>query len=113
MTEFTLKITQMDRLAEVEGKSDVVVRAHWAYIGTSGDKSGAFGGSTDFPLNADAPFTPYESLTEADVAKWVTDSWTVTLRQSYESYINHQIGVVSEPPPWTAPDPVGPVDPQP
>lgn len=100
--EYALKITQMDCLPQAEGQAEVVVCVHWAYTATNGAKSAAFGGNTTLTYSPGEPFTPFDQLTEEQVAGWVLGAWTPEQKSSIEDALNEQVGVVSPPLPWAA-----------
>lgn len=54
------------------GKPDVVVTVKFSCNATSGDKTSAYRGNVGFSSPGN-PFTPYASLTEAQVLQWVWD----------------------------------------
>lgn len=75
MNTYAWRILSMDVRPQLEGHADVVVRAQWELTATDpvvGDTAGTQGYTT-FTAPSQS-FTPYESLTEAQVLGWVQDS---------------------------------------
>lgn len=100
-TTYTLKIQEMHVVPELNNNTDVVIRASWAYTGTTEDgRSAGFGGSTDFVLNDQAPFVPYEELTEEQVSGWVLNTWTEEELNTRQAAIESQLTVVTKNLPW-------------
>lgn len=98
MTDFTLKVTQMDCISP----DDTVVRVHWAYTGTLGERSAGVGGVTDLVRDPLAPFTPFAQLTEEQVASWVQGAWSAEEKAERESAIESQLAVATPSLPWSA-----------
>jgi hypothetical protein len=99
---YTLNVTQMDCLPQAEGQTDVVYLVHWAYVGSDGNNTAAFGGTTPVTYTAGTPFTPYADLTQEQVAGWVLAAWTPEQTQSYQTIISNQLALLSPPLPWAA-----------
>lgn len=95
---YKLNVTQMET-ASVEGQQNVVVRVHWAYVGTEGERSAAFGGTTDLTYSGGA-FTPYADLTQEQVAAWVLAAWTPEEKTMREDAIAAQLASAAPPLPW-------------
>lgn len=110
---YSLKVTQMDRVPEVAGQTDVVVRVHWAYTGTENDRSASFGGQTEVHYAAGDPFTAYENLTETQVANWVLAAWSEEEGDRYRAAIADQLAKQAGPLPWPAPNAIEPPEQQP
>ena len=107
MTTFTTTITSMYTLPQVEGETDVVVTAMWQETGVDGEYTASIGGSTQFTLSPDAPnFTPYASLTEAQVIGWIPESQITSAQQcvqgQIDSMITPPVSPTSQALPWTA-----------
>jgi hypothetical protein len=66
----TWKVDQMLVKPIEDGKTDVVVTVKWSCSESSGDKTASIKGSMGFE-GAGSPFTPYASLTEAQVLEWI------------------------------------------
>ena len=97
---YTLNVTQMDCLPQEAGQTDVVYLVHWAYVGSDGTSTAAFGGTTPITYASDGPFTPYADLTQEQVAGWVLAAWTPEQTQSYQTAISGQLALLSPPLPW-------------
>lgn len=109
---YSLNPTQIDNVKNLNGLSDVVVKVHWAYVGTTDDnRTAAYGGSTELTYVQGENFTPYDQLTKEQVADWVLSSWTQEQTDSYKSLIESQLAVKTDPLPWVKPE--EPVQPEP
>jgi hypothetical protein len=103
----TWSVVQMDAYPEYEGETDVVFSVHWQLNGTDGTYNGSVYGSVGVTLDPDAPFTPYASLTQAQVIGWVQDALGEEQVASYEANVAQQIEnqinppVVTPPLPWS------------
>lgn len=100
----TWNVVQMDCYPEADGEQDVVFTVHWTLSGSDGDYTGSAYGSISVTLDAGAPFTPYNQLTEAQVLGWVwengidKDATEANIAQQIENQKNPP--VVSPPLPW-------------
>ena len=97
---YTLKINSIECVTGEDGRTGVVARIHWRYVGSLEDKEAAFWGSTDLIFDPDQPFIPYSDLSESQVASWVTTSWSDDQKALYEKLINEQLHYVPNPLPW-------------
>lgn len=103
----TWAVVQMDCYPELDGDTDVVFTVHWTLNGTDGTYAGSVYGSVGVTLDPDAPFTPYASLTQAQVIGWVQDALGEEQVASYEANVAQQIEnqinppVVTPPLPWS------------
>ncbi len=97
----TIKINQIECLPSHEGKSNVVRRIYWVYVVQDGEKSAAYGNSTDVEL-VDGDFTPYEDLTEEQLVQWVEASMTPEQLDGLRQQLLDQITVEVKPLPWKA-----------
>ena len=101
-------IQQMDCYPELDGETDVVFTCHWVLSGTDGTYNGSVYGSVGVTLDEGATFTPYASLTQAQVIGWVQDALGEEQVPSYEANVLQQIQnendhpVVTPPLPWSA-----------
>ena len=99
-------ITQLDCYPEVDGDVDVVVLAHWTLTDSQDGYTGKAYGTTAIVLDKDAPFIPYDQLTEAQVIGWVQTALGATEVARYESDVSRQIQnqlnppIVTPPLPW-------------
>jgi hypothetical protein len=97
----------MDAYPELDGQTDVVFSVHWTLVGTDGTYNGGVYGSVGVTLDPDAPFTPYASLTQAQVIGWVQDALGEEQVTAYEANVAQQIEnqinppVVTPPLPWS------------
>ena len=99
---YTLNVTQMEVAPQAEGQTDVVINVGWAYVGTDGTNSAAFGGTTSVTYTQGSPFTPYSQLTEAQVAGWVLAAWSADQTQAQQTYIANQLALATPPLPWAS-----------
>jgi hypothetical protein len=103
----TWSVVQMDAYPEYEGETDVVFTVHWTLNGTDGTYNGSVYGSVGVTLDEGATFTPYASLTQAQVIGWVQDTLGEEQVLSYEANVAQQIDnqinppVVTPPLPWS------------
>jgi hypothetical protein len=104
----TWAVVQMDAYPEYEGEPDVVFTVHWTLNGTDGTYIGSVYGSVGVNLDEGATFTPYASLTEAQVIGWVKDALGEEQVAAYEANVAEQIANQINPPvvspalPWGA-----------
>lgn len=98
---YSLKITDMQVAPQAAGQENVVVKAHWAYTGTTDDnRTAGFGGSTDLVYTEGGPFTPYSELTEEQVQTWVLNSWSEDYTNNIKNIMEAQLALKSDPLPW-------------
>jgi len=104
----TWAVVQMDAYPERDGKTDVVFTVHWTLTGTDGAHTGSAYGSVSVTVDPDAPFTPYDDLTQDQVVGWVKSALGNEPVAAYEANVAQQIAgqinppVVSPPLPWIA-----------
>ena len=104
---YTLTPTQLDCEPEIDGKTDVVVKVHWAYNGTDGSKSAGLGGITELTYDpSQHNFTPYSELTRDQVVEWVLSLWSPEKLASNQGIIARQLEVVTPSLPWSVVEPV-------
>lgn len=109
----TWTISQLDCYPSEDGKTDVVVTAHWQCSGEQAEGETVYTSSvyatSSFTLDPDAPFIPYSQLTQEDVLNWVwssgvdKDSAEATVQQQIDNQINPPI--ISPPLPWVTQNP--------
>ena len=104
----TWGVQQMDAYPEYEGQTDVVFTVHWTLTGTDGTYVGSVYGSQGVTIDPDAPFTPYEDLTEAQVIGWVQAAMGAEQVAAYEANVAQQIADQIDPPVVTPPLPWAP-----
>ena len=101
----TWAVVQMDAYPEEDGEQDVVFNVHWTLTGTDGTYTGSVYGSQGVSIDPDAPFTPYDQLTEAQVIGWVQAAMGEEQVASYEANVAQQIEDQIDPPVVTPPLP--------
>lgn len=105
MTTFNWNIIQLNAYPEKDGKQDVVFTVHWTLNGEDGDATGSSYGSVGVTLDPDAPFVPYDDLTQDEVLDWV---WASVNKDETEASVQAQIDekknptVVTPPLPWSS-----------
>lgn len=101
------KINQLECYPQHEGHTDVVFTVHWDRLAS--DEAGhnaRIYGSQAVTLDAEAPFTPYEQLTEAQVISWLENAMGAETLAAQEAALDQQIEnqinppVVNPPLPW-------------
>jgi len=107
MTTFTTTITAMYTLPQSEGQTDVVVTAQYEVTGVDGSYTANIAGSQQFTLSPDsAGFTPYASLTEAQVIGWLSPeaiaSCQACVQGQIDSMITPPVSPASQALPWVA-----------
>lgn len=106
----TWSIVAMDCVPSVDNLTDYVVTAHWTLTATDGaDHIGSVYGTVSFEVNPTKPdYTPYASLTEAEVVGWVQASLGAEQVAAYEANVATQIENQINPPivtpalPWNS-----------
>ena len=101
----TWAVVQMDAYPEEDGEQDVVFNVHWTLTGTDGTYTGSVYGSQGVSIDPDAPFTPYDQLTEAQVIGWVQAAMGPEQVAAYEANVAQQIADQIDPPVVTPPLP--------
>jgi len=103
----TWSVVAMDCYPELDGDTDVVFTVHWQLNGTDGTYNGSVYGTVGVTLDEGATFTPYASLTEAQVIGWVKDALGEEAVTGYEANVAQQIADQINPPvvtpqlPWS------------
>lgn len=106
----TWGIVQLECYPEYDGETDVVFVAHWTLNATDGTYTGSVYGSQGVSLDPDAPFVPYNDLTEEQVVGWVQSAMGEEQVAAYEANVAGQIEaqinppVVTPPLPWATPE---------
>jgi hypothetical protein len=102
-------ISQLECYPQHEGQTDVVFVVHWDRLATDGAGHNArIYGSQSVTLDADAPFTPFANLTEAQVIGWLEAAFGAELLEAQKKALDKQIEnqinppVIRPPLPWTA-----------
>lgn len=91
-------VLQMDCYPDYEGNSDVVFTVHWDCVDTQGEYSGRVYGAQGLTLDPEAAFTPYSSLTEAQVIGWVKAALGEEAVEAAEANVAQQIADQANPP---------------
>jgi len=106
---YTWSFPTLSAYPSYEGETDVVFTVHWLLNGTDGNgHTGSVYGTVGVTYAAGSPFTPYASLTEAQVQAWTVEALGPEQVASLEANIDNQIQqqvsptVVNLPPPWAA-----------
>ena len=108
-TTYAWVIEQMSCYPQDAGQTDVVFQVAWRLNGTDSTYSGTVYGTVGLaPYQSGEPFTPYSSLTEAQVVGWVQSALGAEQVAEYEANVIQQIAdqanppVVNPPLPWAA-----------
>lgn len=67
-------ISQLECYPQHAGHSDVVFSIHWRRQATDGTHNADVYGLQGVTLDPDAPFTPYDQITKAQVKGWLEDA---------------------------------------
>jgi len=94
MATHTWKVVSLDAQPSHDGHSNVINTVHWTLTGVDGEHTASTYGSVGVTYNADAPFTEYDNLTEADVLAWVWDSVDKT---EQEANVEKQLAELANP----------------
>lgn len=94
MATHTWKVVSLDAQPSHEGHSNVINTVHWTLSGTDGEHTASSYGSVGVTYDADAPFTEYDNLTEADALAWVWDSVDKT---EQEANVEKQLAELASP----------------
>jgi hypothetical protein len=105
MTTFTTTVTQMYTLPQVDGQTDVVVNVNYLTTGVDGSNTAEIGFSQQYTIQQGEAFTPYASLTQAQVVGWV-DPQTISnmeacVQGQIDSMITPPVSPASQPLPWS------------
>jgi hypothetical protein len=103
---YTWQISQLECYPQEDNKTDVVFNIHWRRQATDGTYSADIYGAQSVTLDAEAPFTPYANLTEAQVIGWLEEAFGPETLAAQVAALDQQIAnqinppVVSPPLPW-------------
>jgi hypothetical protein len=105
MTTFTTTVTQMFTLPQEAGQTDVVVNVNYLVTGVDGAYTADIGFSQQYTIQQGEAFTPYASLTQAQVVGWV-DPQTISnmeacVQGQIDSMITPPVSPASQPLPWS------------
>lgn len=102
-------ISQLECYPEHDGKQDVVFTVHWRRQASDNDGHMAdVYGSQAVTLDADAPFTPFANLTQAQVEGWLESAMGAEHVAGIDAGLDKQIADQVSPPvvrptlPWSA-----------
>jgi hypothetical protein len=104
-TTINWNIVQLNCYPDKDGLTDVVFTVHWDCTGVDGEYNGRVYGSCGVTLDPEAPYTPYEDLTQDQVLDWV---WASVDKDETETSVQAQIEsqknptVVTPPLPWSS-----------
>ena len=93
-TTYTWKVTALDAQPLHDGHTNVINTVHWTLSGTDGEHTASSYGSVGVTYDADATFTEYDNLTEADVLAWV---WNSVDKAEQEANIEKQLAELANP----------------
>jgi len=105
MTTFTTIVQTMYTLPQVDGQTDVVVNVNYLTTGVDGTYTAEIGFNQQYTIQQGEAFTPYASLTQAQVVGWV-DPQTISnmeacVQGQIDSMINPPVSPASQPLPWS------------
>jgi hypothetical protein len=98
MNTYDWVISQLDCYPLQDDNEDVVFQIHWRRQATDGTHHADVYGSQAVTLDADAPFTPYADLTQADVEGWLEDAMGVERVDEMDASLDKQIEDQINPP---------------
>ena len=123
-TTYKWNIQELDCVPQEDGKTDVVVTAHWTVTATSSEgkaiidydgnnaispyTSSAYG-TQSFTYDPSKTFIPYANLTQDEVVAWVQAGMGIdevtALQENLDKQIENQINppIVTPPLPWATP----------
>lgn len=93
-TTYTWKVAALDAQPSHDGHTNVINTVHWTLSGTEGEHTASSYGSVGVTYDADAPFTEYDNLSEADVLAWV---WNSVDKAETEANIDSQLAELATP----------------
>jgi hypothetical protein len=103
MTTFTTTIDSMYTLDTPD--PGFVVNVLWTVTGVDGSNTASIGGNSQFTVQ-EGTFTPYTSLTEAQVIGWIPESQITSAQQcvqgQIDSMITPPVSPAAQPLPWSA-----------
>jgi hypothetical protein len=102
-------ISALDCTPKEDGKTDVVVTAHWNVSATDGTYTSSAYGTQSFTFNPEKSFTPFASLTQDQVVGWVQENMGIDAVTKLQENLDKQIANQVNPPivtpalPWATP----------
>ncbi len=94
MSTHTWKVVSLDAQPSHEGHSNVINTVHWTLTGVDGEHTASTYGSVGVTYDADAPFTEYNNLTEANALAWV---WNSVDKTEQEANVDNQLAELASP----------------
>lgn len=100
------RVLSMNCFANQDGLTDVVYEINWLCYATDGTYDGATQGFVVVEYNPDAPYTPFNELTQDQVLVWVKNALGEIAVSQYEaqaiSYAEEKASpkIVTPPLPW-------------
>ena len=89
---YTLTPLSMTVAPQLDGEENVVVQIAWKYTATDGVYVAENAlGFTPCSYTPGGQFTPYQNLTQAQVADWVLSSWTPEQTAHYQAQLAERI----------------------
>lgn len=84
---YTWKVTNLKKVDELEGNTNVIVHARWTRTGTDENgNTGEFQGATPLRLpESGSSFSDYDTITEEQVIEWVKGE--IAANNGYEEHI--------------------------
>ena len=104
--DYQWNIQALDCVPQEDGKTDVVVTAHWTVSATDGTYTSSAYGTQSFTYDDSKAFIPYADLTLSEVVGWVQAAMGVDavtdLQENLDKQIQNQINppIVTSPLPW-------------
>lgn len=91
MTTFVTTVIAMYTLPQIDGQTDVVVTVQYDVRGTDGVYTANIGLSEQYTIAQGSSFTPYASLTEAQVIAWIPESAMASAEACVQGQIDNMI----------------------
>ena len=99
VTTWTWTVNSMYTLPNVPNQPEYVVNTIWTLTGTDGQFTASIQGNTQFAVvEGQSGYTPYASLTQAQVIGWIQSALGAQGIANYESNIQGQINSLENPP---------------
>lgn len=97
-TAYSWVISGLNCYPQNNGKTDVVFCINWRRQAVDGDYTTDVYGSQGVTLDPDAPFTPYDQLTEAQVTNWLETALGAEQIADLDAVLDQQIANQINPP---------------
>jgi hypothetical protein len=98
MNTYNWVISQLECYPQHEDKQHVVFTIHWRRTATDGTHTADIYGSQGVTLDPNAAFTPYASLTETQVIRWLEAAFGDEQLASQKATLDKQIEDQINPP---------------